>query len=541
MSFRTDHLDLRDILSFQPQGGVIRFLGQRIVMLDAVALGLLRKELIDTFGLSAARGILTRIGYAHGWRLAQALKEGHPDLWAEGKAGPFLSTLSGQYTLEESIRTDGAGTTPLVQTTWTESYEAEQHLLHLGRSEDPVCWTTAGFASGYVSYKEGREVYFIEEQCVGRGDPHCHVVARFRENWGPDLQPQLDYFHVQSIDAVLHQLSTGLRSTERRLHETRRELDVLQDQNGDRRGIVARSDAMRGTLERAQRFARTDSSVLITGESGAGKEVVARFIHAESARAAKPFLSLNCGAVPESLLESELFGHVKGAFTGAQTASVGVFEAANGATLFLDEIGEISPAMQVKLLRVLQEKEIRRVGESCSRPVDVRVVSATNRDLSADVQAGRFRRDLYYRLHVLTLSVPPLRQRPADILPLARFFMRKMGISTGRPACGLSTEVADRLLRYPWPGNVRELQSAIEHAMALCDGSQVLLDDLPEDVRNAPPAPRSDAIRPLDEVEREHILAAMRATCGCKHRAADALGIGLATLYRKLKQFGATA
>jgi two-component system response regulator HydG len=534
-----DQLDLRDILSFQPKGGVIRFLGRRAVLLDAVALGLLRKELIDTFGLFAARGILTRLGYAYGRCIAEALREEHPDLWAEGKAGPYLPPLAGQFVLGYSARTDGLGSEPLVQTVWKESYEAEQHLLHLGQADEPVCWTAVGFASGYVSAKEGREVYFIEDRCVARGDPHCRVSARFREKWGPELDAHLAFYQMESIDASLSAVTRHLRQTEQLLRERRQELGILEHRDQDPPGMVARSEAMQRTLDRARRFALTDSSVLIQGESGVGKELVARFIHAQSNRAGKPFVSLNCGAVPETLLESELFGHARGAFTGAQTVSIGLFESASSGTLFLDEIGEISPGMQVKFLRALQEKEIRRVGESRSRPVDVRIISATNRNLSAEVEAGRFRRDLYYRLHVISLAIPPLRERSDDVLPLARFFLRKLGTSMGRPATGFSPKVADRLLRYLWPGNVRELQSVIEHAVALCNGDQLSVEDLPEELRNARLAPRAGAIRPLDDVEREHILAAMKATRGNKVEAAQALGIGLATLYRKLKQYGA--
>ena len=529
-------LDLRQVLAFQPKGGVICFMGRRAVLLDTEALGLLRKELVSTLGLFAARGILTRMGFGHGWRVGEAVRELYPDLWAEGKAGPHLPGLAGQFVLDQSVRTHGLGTEALVATTFEESYEAEQHMLHFGQAEDPVCWTVTGFASGYVSYKEGREVYFVEDRCVARGDPHCHIAGRFREQWGPELDPHLAFYAQQTIDDALNRVSTHLRRTERRLRARRQQLGVLVAGDPEAPGMVARSPAMRRTFDQARRFALTDSSILLTGESGVGKEVVARYIHGQSRRAGKPFISLNCGAVPESLLESELFGHARGAFTGAQTAAIGLFEAANTGTLFLDEIGEVSPGMQVKLLRVLQEKEIRRVGEQHSRPIDARIISATNRDLDADVRAGRFRRDLFYRLRVISLALQPLRDRTEDIIPLAQFFLRKQGASLGRPDLGIAPEVADRLLRHSWPGNVRELQSVIEYAVALCNGDHLSLDELPEELRNAPLAPHPKAIRTLEEVEREHILAALRATLGNKKEAAEALGIGLATLYRKLKQ-----
>jgi len=245
-------------------------------------------------------------------------------------------------------------------------------------------------------------------------------------------------------------------------------------------------------------------------------------------------------ATPESLLESELFGHAKGAFTGATQDRAGLFEAANGGTILLDEIGEVPPAMQVKLLRVLQEREVRRVGENQSRKVNVRVLAATNRDLVAEVNAARFRQDLYYRLRVVELRVPPLRERHEDILPLARLFLTEAGERTGRTATGFSPRAANQLVRYSWPGNVRELQNAIERAVVLSRASRIDTDDLPEEVGLAlPNAYVHGDVGALEEVERDYILAVVRANDGNRVRAAEQLKIGTATLYRKLKQYEA--
>ncbi|MHB8079262.1 MAG: sigma 54-interacting transcriptional regulator, partial [Candidatus Krumholzibacteriia bacterium] len=241
----------------------------------------------------------------------------------------------------------------------------------------------------------------------------------------------------------------------------------------------------------------------------------------------------------ESLLESELFGHVRGAFTGAAQDRIGLFEAANGGTLLLDEIGDVSPGLQVKLLRVLQEREIRRVGENRSRPVNVRVMAATNRELTTDIAEGRFRKDLYYRLNVVQLHVPSLRNRREDILPLARVLLAETAARLRRPVTGFTPRAADQLLRYNWPGNVRELENAMERAVALGGGNLLELEDLPEEVRQAIPTPTlAGPVRALDEIEKDYIMAVLDLNGGNQTRTAEQLGIGSATLYRKLKTYG---
>jgi DNA-binding NtrC family response regulator len=243
--------------------------------------------------------------------------------------------------------------------------------------------------------------------------------------------------------------------------------------------------------------------------------------------------------VPESLLESELFGHTRGSFTGATQDRVGLFEAANGGTLLLDEIGEVPPAVQVKLLRALQEREIRRVGENRNRPVDVRVLAATNRDLMTEIHAARFREDLYYRLRVIEIRVPPLRERREDILSLARSFLNAAVERTGRKVTGLTPAAAQQLLMYSWPGNVRELENAVERAVVLAPRNRVDVDDLPPEIGLAVPEPVAvGEVRTLAQVERDYIASVLRAVGGNRAQAAAKLGIGTATLYRKLKRFG---
>ena len=534
-------LDLRELLTFEPGGGLLHFAGQRVLLLDPVALGLLRKELIETLGMTAARGLLTRLGFAHGWRTAETMRTAFP--WESEahwrRAGGRLHTLQGQVVMERVERREEDGPEPFAEALWHDSYEAQQHLLHLGKAEGPVCWSLTGFASGYMSCCQGRSVYCLETRCVGRGDPVCQIIGKPEEEWSPECREALRFYETQCMEGALAQVTEALKQAERQLRARRQSLARVSGEREDPAGMVARTEAMQGVLRLARRAAKVDSTVLITGESGVGKERIARLIHEESGRAHKAFVAVNCAAVTESLLESELFGHVRGAFTGATHDRPGLFEAAHGGTLFLDEVGEVSPGMQARLLRALQEKEVRRVGENTTRKVDVRVVAATNRHLPTEVTAHRFRQDLYYRLRVIELRVPPLRERRDDILPLARMLLAEATERLGRRVQGLSPEAADQLLRYGWPGNVRELANALERAVALCEGARVEKDDLPEEVRVAPPTfLPGDSPRTLEDMEREYILAVLARNGGNRARTAEQLDIGVATLYRKLKQYG---
>jgi transcriptional regulator with PAS, ATPase and Fis domain len=289
----------------------------------------------------------------------------------------------------------------------------------------------------------------------------------------------------------------------------------------------------------AERVAPMDLTVLISGESGVGKERLAHWVHSRSRRRDGPFVGVNCGAVTESLLESELFGHARGAFTGAVTERAGVFEAAQGGTLFLDEIGEITPAMQVKLLRVLQEREVRRVGESRSRRVDVRVIAATNRDLRLEVRERRFRKDLFYRLHVVELPVPPLRHRPDELRALLRDLLPRIAARLGRPVTGYSQRGFDALCRYPWPGNIRELEHTLERACVVATGAEIDVEDLPDEIQDATQA-RRGWTTPLRDQEPAYILAALERHDGDRRRAAQELGMSYATFKRRLKAYGLT-
>jgi two-component system response regulator HydG len=340
-------------------------------------------------------------------------------------------------------------------------------------------------------------------------------------------------------DELLKVLEAALSqsASQREQAKVRRQLPVAPAR------IVGASKPMQELFKMIARAARGASTVLITGESGTGKELVARSIHEMSERKGD-FVPVNCAAIPAELIESELFGHTGQAFTGAKQARAGLFEAADGGTIFLDEVGELPLMMQPKLLRVLQEGTVRRVGADQEKKINVRVVAATNRDLETEIQAGRFREDLYWRLNVIHLDIPPLRERPFDIPLLVEHFLNKAAEVAGRPALNVTPEALATLTAYSWPGNARELENAVERAIALAEGAHLTPEDLPERIRNSGQSSllltqaRQQRMT-LSELERAYILETLRLTGGNKSRAAELLGFDRRTLHRKLDEYRA--
>ena len=349
----------------------------------------------------------------------------------------------------------------------------------------------------------------------------------------------LDYFEKgQEPDELYHRIDKALAG--RALRQENENLRAQLRERYGLAGVIAQSPAMHAVLDLVERVAPTDATLLIQGESGTGKEVIAKAVHHASARAARPFVAVNCGAVPETLLESELFGYMRGAFTGATVNKLGLFEEAHGGTLFLDEIAEMPGALQVKLLRALQSGEVRRLGATRPATIDVRVIAATHGDLAALISQGSFREDLFYRLNVIQMMLPPLRDRREDIPALAEHFLARAAGKLGR-ARHLSPEALERLLRYPWPGNVRELENAIERAAILGRRDTIMPEDLPPHVSaglQLGPSPTLPRQTTLAEAERAHILQTLERFGRNHSGAAEALGIGRTTLWRKLKEYG---
>jgi two-component system response regulator HydG len=327
----------------------------------------------------------------------------------------------------------------------------------------------------------------------------------------------------------------------RRLREQIKMLRAARDANQSI--IVGGSAAMRKVADLIDRVGDSDASVLIHGETGTGKELVARAVHNKSKRRDGPFVAINCAAVPHSLLESELFGHARGAFTDAKSTRMGLFQQANGGSLFLDEIGELPIDVQPKLLRALQERKVRPVGDNREIAYDARIVAATNRDLENEVREKRFREDLYYRINVVKLEVPPLRARGSDTLHLAHYFLKQVAERSGKPTLELSERAAERLMAYEWPGNVRELENCIEHAVALARFDQVTVEDLPEKLRGylagsfVATANDPTEIVTMEELEKRYLLRVFKLVGNNKSRAAEVLGIDRRTMYRKLERY----
>jgi len=451
--------DLSDLLArvrFQPEEGRIWLDDQRMLLMHSSAFGVLRRELIESLGTDRARGLLTRIGYnsgSHDAELSRKLRDaGGADAAVFG--GPQLHMLEGTARVEpvrmeideERGHFDG-------EFIWHGSAEAEEHIRQYGIGREPACWQQIGYAAGFISRFMGRPVLFREVECRAQGAPHCRIVGKPVEAWG-DASGDLAFLRADALTAGLATAAATPVGS------------AAQDLLGDA-DVVGASAGFNAACHMVRRVADTQATVLFLGESGVGKEVLARSLHRVSKRAAGPFVAINCAAIPENLIESELFGVERGAFTGAATARPGRFERADGGTLFLDEIGILSWTAQGKLLRALQEREIERVGGTRTHKVDVRLVAATNLDLREEVRARRFREDLFFRLNVFPITVPPLRQRREDIPIFMNHFLRKFNQRNGRSATGFTAQAIDAMLSYSWPGNIRELENIVERGMIL--------------------------------------------------------------------------
>lgn len=482
--------ELLKLLRFAPREGRIWLDDQRMVMLHLTALSALRRQLVDTIGTDAARTLLTRIGYSSGTTDASlALRRQPPgDPMFTFMAGPMLHGVEGLTVATPiALDVDVQKRKFYGEFRWDDSAEVDAHLAAYGLSPDPVCWMMIGYASGYCTAYMGWRILFREVECRAMGAHHCRIIGKPTEEW----QELGDDARIYDLDPVVvapgrparSQLAVSGRvpaSADPRQPDLpqadRGQSDRGQPDRGqsDPGALVGISSGFLAVCQKVDKVAHTNATVLLTGETGVGKEMFARALHRLSSRASGNFVAVNCSAIPETLIEADLFGVQKGAFTGAIASRPGRFEHADGGTVFLDEVGTLSHAAQAKFLRVLQEREVERVGDLRVRKVDVRVIAATNDDLAAAVADGRFRADLYFRLNVFPIIIPPLRDRRDDIPVLLSHFLDRFAARHARHVTGYTERAVDALLRYDYPGNIRELENMVERAVILADDNAPL-------------------------------------------------------------------
>ncbi|GJI86958.1 sigma-54-dependent Fis family transcriptional regulator [Rugamonas sp. R1(2021)] len=562
--------DLTQSLHFSPGDGRIWLNGQRMQLLHITSLGSLRRELIESIGPERTRGLLTRVGYSAGARDAQLLRERWPDaepgsLFA---AGPRMHSLEGAVKVEPlHFEFDFERGTYHGEFLWHHSSEAEVHSADFGIGTEPACWMQTGYAIGYTSAMIGRLTIYREVECTSMGHKHCRLIGKPADEWD-NVEEDLRFLNAESFVSTTAYGGPGQHQ----------QAAVLPGDDGRSYGekeMVGVSSAFNAACHMLKRVAPTAATVLFTGESGVGKELFAYMLHQIGARKEQPFVAVNCAAIPETLIESELFGVERGAFTGASQSRPGRFERASGGTLFLDEIGTLSLVAQGKLLRALQEGEIERVGGVRSVKVDVRLVAATNVDLREEIRQGRFREDLFFRLNVFPIHLPPLRDRRDDIPLLMGYFMRHYGQKHQRRVTGFTARAVDALLNYHFPGNIRELQNLVERGVIFADEdgpidlphlftsgeesqtsyfslaqtgrltshgatapapqpSGALLDVLPDMLRRQASAQEQDWS--LDHLESTLILAAVKRADGNLSAAARMLGLTRPQLSYRMKK-----
>ncbi|MCG2579421.1 MAG: sigma 54-interacting transcriptional regulator [Marinobacter sp.] len=477
-----DFQDLTEQIRFQSTEGKIWFGEQRMLLMQVSAMAAFRREMVNTMGIERAKGFFLRLGYQSGLKDAELARKLRPqcselDIFL---AGPQLHSLKGMVkVIPMEIDIDHETGSFYGELEWVDSFEVDICQTELGQMDEPACWSLLGYACAYTSSFMGREIIFREVSCRGCGDDKCMIVGKPAEEW-EDAAEFAQYFKADTIMEELYDLQSQISSLR----------SSLEKQQGQYYGI-GQSTSYNKVCKMIDKAAQGKVSVLLLGETGVGKEVIARSVHLRSERAEQPFIAVNCAAIPPDLIEAELFGVEKGAYTGANQSRSGRFERANTGTIFLDEVVELTPRAQATLLRVLQEGELERVGDNRTRAVDVRVIAATNESLEKAVEDGRFRSDLFYRLNVFPVKIPPLRERLEDLPLLVEHFLKKFHSEYSKRTLGLSDKALELCLHYHWPGNIRELENVIERGVILTDNNESisresLFAGLPESQSNQP-------------------------------------------------------
>lgn len=463
-----DELDgLIASLRFSPTEGRIWFDNQAVALMRSSSLSSLHRELVEILGQLEAGHFLANLGYASGARDAVVARKLYPgdDLEELIQVGPKLRSIRGIASMKPvRQKVDLEAEEFYSEAIFSGDFEADMILTNDGMANSPVCWMQVGFATGYASTLLGRPAIYKEVECRATGSHHCRIVGKFLEEWHEDEI-------VDEVCCVPEDLMKGRRSAPKRSQGSGILLssEFAQSVKPKEGGLVGTSPATRETYEKIRKVAQTSATTLFLGETGVGKGLLALTLHQLSRRRDKPFIALNCGAIPHNLIEAELFGVEKAAFTGATQSRAGRFERAHEGTLFLDEIGTLTMFAQIKLLRAIQENEIERVGDTMTRAVDVRIIAATNDDLHQAVAEGRFREDLLFRLNVVPIPIPPLRERREDIPLLMVHFLKRYNERHKKRVTGFTESAVNAFYQYGYPGNIRELENLIERAVILVD------------------------------------------------------------------------
>ncbi len=539
---RASDLRREEMVGVDTGKGFPLFGSYRIIKMGLEPFGVFIDNLRQILGNEEAAMILTRFGYETGMGMAMYISEMYDfdsqEEWL--KSSCLLHNIGGFVNQEfQGIELDEQNKSMRFSGVWYDSFEATiWRSQHTEFSYKPVCRIMTGMASGFASAVLGKEVIVKETSCFAQGgEKHCLFEGRSVDQWGEGSREVRDHIAFSNLEDDLRRFRAGIKQSFEQLVRQSAEIKLIKRQTAQpniKHGMIFRSKSMADLLVMAEKVAPTNATVLIQGESGTGKEVIARYVHRHSACKDKSFLAVSCAALPPNLLETELFGHVKGAFTGADTDKKGLLEEVGNGTFFLDEVAELPLDLQAKLLRALQEKEVRPVGSVKHIPINARIIASTNKDLKKMVSDGLFREDLYYRLAVFPILITPLRERRQDILLLARHFLASL--RENHP--GFSPDALRRMESYAWPGNVRELENCVEYAGVLAGNDRIMTEHLPDSVQKNSHDLLSGLAMDMPtqkELERRYTKLVLTHTENNKAEAARILGVGVTTLWRRLK------
>lgn len=535
--------DLLDNIHFDTQQGQIWFEENRMLLMHTSIMGYLRKDLYLMLGWERTKRFFIRCGYQAGMRDAEVTSRLRPNMTEEQAfmAGPQMHGIRGMVQVEvNELRLCREQKQFYADFNWHNSFEAEVHQHEFGKSDEPACWMLLGYACGYSSFVMGQTIIYQEVQCGAQGDEHCRIIGKPLKEW-ENADELIQFLSPDPVSDEIIALQSELNLLKKNIY-TQAEADYTMFSS------VGESQAFRAVCELLKKAAGSKVAVLLQGETGVGKEAFARGIHQASQRCEQPFVAVNCACIPPDLIEAELFGVEKGAYTGATQSRMGKFERAHAGTIFLDEVIELSPRAQAALLRMLQEGEFERVGDQYTRKVDVRIVAASNEDLQQAVKDGRFRADLFYRLNIFPVQIPALRERRDDIPLLIRHFLSRFENMYGKTLKGLSDRAKSYVMSYDWPGNIRELENILERATLLTEHQQeiklsALFPQTPDteamDTRQVASAQIEDLFTSgfsLDQYQQQIIHVAMQKSRQNVSEAARMLGLSRATLDYRLKK-----